>query len=53
MDRGPDNDCNHAFTGYHQICCLNNMIPLCADIHCLWDVYEIGIDVNVRLQPHT
>jgi hypothetical protein len=46
-DRGPGDDCSHDYTGYHQICCLNNMIPLRADIRYLWDAYEIGVDVRV------
>ena len=50
-DRGPDNDCNHDYTGYYQICCLNNMIPLRSDIHALWDAYEIGVDVRVSPTP--
>jgi hypothetical protein len=44
-DRGPEGDCSHDYTGYHQICCLNN-IPLRADVHRLWDVYEIGVDIH-------
>lgn len=44
-DRGPDDNCSHEYTGYHQICCLNNMIPLRSDVHNLWDAYEIGVDV--------
>jgi len=45
-DRGPEGNCSHDYTGYHQICCLNNMIPLRADVHRLWDVYEIGVDIH-------
>jgi len=44
-DRGPDDNCTHDYTGYHQICSLNHMIPLCTDIRALWDEYEIGVDV--------
>jgi hypothetical protein len=46
-DRGPDGNCSHEYVGYHQICCLNNMIPLRSDVHLLWDAYEIGVDVFV------
>ena len=49
-DHGPDGRVNHNFTGYHHICCLNNMIPLRADVHELFDSFEIGIDVQVCLQ---
>ena len=48
-DRGPDGNCIHDYTGYHQICCLNNMIPLRSDVHDLWDAYEIGVDVYVNI----
>jgi hypothetical protein len=51
-DRGPDDNCTHDYTGYHQICSLNNMIPLRTDIHGLWDEYEIGVDVNVNTPIH-
>ena len=46
-DHGPNSDDKHNYTGYHQICCLNNMIPLCADAYFLWDSYKIGVDVSV------
>ena len=46
-DLGPGNRPSHEYTGYHQICCLNNMIPLRSDVHTLWDAYEIGVDIRV------
>jgi hypothetical protein len=48
-DRGPDGNCSHEYTGYHQICCLNNMIPLRADLSVLWREYYVGVDVWVSL----
>ena len=36
-DKGPGNDCEHGYTGYHQICSLNNMIPLRSDVRSLFD----------------
>jgi len=44
-DCGPDGKCSHEYTDFHQICCLNNMIPLRADIQKLWDANEIGVDI--------
>ena len=51
-DRGPDNNCTHDYTGYQQICSLNNMVPLRTDVHSLWGEYEIGVDVNVNIPIH-
>jgi HNH endonuclease len=51
-DSGPDDKCSHKYTGYHQICCLNNMIPLRSDVHALWDAYEIEVDVSVSAHIH-
>ena len=35
--------CSRKYTGYHQICRINNMIPLRSDVHDL-----IGVDIHVR-----
>jgi hypothetical protein len=51
-DTGLDDNCTHDYTGYHQICSLNNMISLRSDVHDLWDDYEIGVDVNVNVPIH-
>ncbi|KAI0251707.1 hypothetical protein BJV78DRAFT_1352930 [Lactifluus subvellereus] len=45
QDHGPtDHHLDHDYIGYLHICCLNNMIPLRADIHALFDAHQIGID---------
>ncbi|KAH9969241.1 hypothetical protein BJV74DRAFT_799381 [Russula compacta] len=45
-NNGPDNKVSHEYTGYHQICCLNNMILLRSDVHNLFGAYEIGVDIH-------
>jgi hypothetical protein len=52
LDHGPTGRVDSDFTGYHHICCLNNMIPLRADVHALFDENEIGIDTHVCFDMH-
>jgi hypothetical protein len=47
-DHGPTGHPNHDFTGYHHMCCLNNMIPLRANVHELFNTFEIAIYAHVR-----
>jgi hypothetical protein len=51
-DRGPNNNCEFKYTGFNQMCCLNNMTPLRSDVHDLFDAYEIVVDIFVSLPPH-
>lgn len=36
----------HDYTGYHHICCLNNMVCVRSDLHELIDSFEVGVDVH-------
>ncbi|KAH9994670.1 hypothetical protein BJV77DRAFT_994047 [Russula vinacea] len=46
-DHGPTgHELDSDYIGYHHMCCLNNMIPLRRDLHILFDLYEVGIDVH-------
>lgn len=46
-DHGPDGQNRHEYTGWHHICCLNNMAAVRSDLHELFDAFEIGIDFHV------
>ena len=48
-DHGPDGQNRHEYTGWHHICCLNNMASVRSDLHELFDAFEIGIDFHVRI----
>ena len=48
-DHGPDGHSRHEYTGWHHICCLNNMACVRSDIHELFDAFELGIDFHVGI----
>jgi len=45
-DHGPDGQNRHEHTGWHHICCLNNMASVRSDLRELLDAFEIGIDFH-------
>ena len=48
-DHGPDGQNRHEYTGWHHICCLNNMASVRSDLHELFDAFELGIDFHVGI----
>jgi hypothetical protein len=53
LDHGPTGSTGsnrRSFTGYHHMCCLNNMIPPRSDVREIFNAFEIGIDVHVHLR---